>query len=77
MKYIFNFYAQHLPFKIKDQIIELNNKLVKDLTPILIQNLNSYYKYLKDSRNQSEPNMLPLNVSSAGNKTLPSVTTRF
>ena len=26
MKYIFNFYAQHLPFKIKDQVTELNNK---------------------------------------------------
>ena len=74
MKYIFNFYAQHLPFNIKKQIKDLNDMVVKELTPNIIMNLNSYYKYLEDAQNSLHLIDRPLNVSSTGNRTLASTT---
>jgi len=77
MKYIFNEYAQHLPFKIKEQIIELDNKVSQIISIDIIKNLNSHEKYIRDSTQQ--PTLLdrPLNVTGAGNRTLPSVSTTF
>ena len=77
MKYIFNEYAQHLPFKIKEQVTELNNKVSSILTKEIIDNLESHQKYITDSTTQ--PTLLdrPQNVTSAGNRTLPSVSTTF
>jgi hypothetical protein len=77
MQYVFNEYAQHLPFNIKNQIIELNNKTVKILCSDIIENLNSHEKYMRDSTTQPKLLDRPENVSYAGNRTLPSVTTTF
>ena len=77
MKYIFNEYAQHLPFNIKEHIIELNNKVCDIVSKDIIDNLEAQEKYIRDSTNQ--PNLLdrPQNVTSAGNRTLPSISTTF
>lgn len=77
MKYIFNEYAQHLPFKIKEQIAELNSKVSNIISKEIIDNLESHQKYIRDSTTQ--PTLLdrPQNVTSAGNRTLPSVSTTF
>ena len=77
MRYIYNFYGNNLDFKIKQQIIDLNKKVVDELTPSIIINLDSYYKYLKDSTTQPQLIDLPLNLSSQGNRTLASNTTIY
>lgn len=77
MKFIFNEYAQHLPFNIKEQIRELNNKVSNHVSIDIVKNLESHEKYMIDSTTQ--PTLLdrPQNVTSAGNRTLPSVSTKF
>ena len=77
MQYIFNEYAQHLPYNIKEQITELNNKTVSIIYIDIIKNLESHEKYIIDSTNQPIPIDRPQNVNGAGNKTLPSTTTSF
>ena len=77
MKYIFNEYAQHLPFKIKEQITELNNKVADIISKEIIDNLESHQKYIRDSTTQPTLIDRPQNVTSAGNRTLPSVSTTF
>lgn len=77
MKFIFNEYAQHLPFKIKEQVTELNNKVSNLISKEIINNLESHQKYITDSTTQPILLDRPLNVTSAGNRTLPSVSTTF
>lgn len=73
MKYMYNFFGTDLPFNVKEQITELNQKVVDELTPSIIINLDSYYQYLIDSSTQPTLLDLPINTSSGGvrNGTLP------
>jgi hypothetical protein len=77
MKFIFSDQAKHLPYDITDQIKELNLKVIKELTPMIIKNIDSKMKYLDDINSPPPVNDLPLNVNSAGNKTLPSISYTF
>lgn len=77
MKFIFNDQAKHLPYNITEQITELNLKVVQELTPMIIKNIDSKLKYLDDINSPPPVNELPLNVNSAGNKTLPSISYTF
>ena len=73
MKYIFNKYSKNLPFQIKDQIRELNLKVIESVGPEILSELNQYFGYLKDSQTRPIPMARPHNVSSAGTRTLPSI----
>ena len=77
MKFIFNDQAKHLPYDITDQIKELNLKVIQELTPMIIKNIDSKMKYLEDINSPPPINDLPINVNSAGNKTLPSISYTF
>lgn len=77
MKFIFNDQAKHLPYDITDQIKELNLKVIQELTPMIIKNIDSKMKYLEDINSPPPINDLPVNVNSAGNKTLPSISYTF
>jgi len=77
MKFIFNDQAKHLPYNITEQIRELNLKVVQELSPMIIKNIDSKLKYLDDINSPPPVNELPLNVNAAGNKTLPSVSFTF
>ena len=77
MKYIFNEQAKHLPYGITEQIRNLNKKIVDELTPMIIINIDVKIKYLKDINSPPPVNQLPINVHSAGNKTLSSYTSTF
>lgn len=77
MKFIFNDQAKHLPYDITNQIKELNSKVVQELTPMIIKNIDSKLKYLDDINSPPPVNDLPINVNSAGNKTLPSISYTF
>lgn len=73
MRYIFIEYAKHLPYDVKGQIKDLNCRVVTDLVPNIITNIQQYVGYLKDIEKIREP--LPLPISTKSNvfmKTLPS-----
>lgn len=77
MRYIFSEHSNNLPINIKEQIKELNQILVDEITPMLIKNANVKLKYLEDSQNPHKLIDLPINIHSSGNKTLPSFTSTF
>jgi len=77
MLYIYNFWAQNLPFGITDQIRELNKKVVLEIGPQIISQLEQYIAYIRDISAQPVPHDLPVNMSSKGNRTLPSVMSRL
>lgn len=79
MRYIFIEYAKHLPYDIKGQIGELNCRLVSDVLPNIITNLQQHVGYLKDIDKIREPLPLPINTKNANRmlRTLPSITTLY
>ena len=46
MRYVFIEYARHLPYNISNQIIELNNKVVNEILPNILTNINQKLNYL-------------------------------
>ena len=77
MKYIFNENAKHLPFDLTQQIKDLNNYVSNEITPIILNNIKSKQEYLREINAPPPINDLPINVNSAGNKTLASFTSTF
>ena len=55
----------------------LNNKVSNLISKEIVNNLESHQKYIRDSTTQPDLLDRPQNVTSAGNKTLPSVSTTF
>jgi len=74
---MFNENAKQLPYDITNQIKELNNMVVMELQPMIIKNIIRKNKYLEDINNPPPVNDLPINVNSAGNKTLSSYSSTF
>ena len=70
-------YAKNIPHNIKEQIIELNDLVIQDCVPKILSQVEQHVYYLFDASTQPIPLSLPENVSSAGRKTLPSVTSTF
>ena len=77
MKYVFYEYSQHMPFKIKQQIRKLNLKVTEIAVKDLMSHLNMYIAYMNRINGNDVLLERPINVSSAGNRTLPSVTNTF
>lgn len=69
--------CRYLPFKIKEQVDQLNFQLVQYVVPDMFDLIKQYYGYMKEINEPLKPLPLPLNVSSAGRKTLPSFTTIY
>lgn len=74
MKYMFFSHSKNLPYDITKQIKELNDYAVKDLTPMILKNIERRETYIKEINSPPPVNPLPTNVNSAGNRTLPSYT---
>lgn len=82
MRYIWIQYSKNLDFKIKEQIIELNNMVVNELIPNLITNVEQYYGYLKDYEERESSkfqlNELPVSTKmTRGTTELPSISETF
>lgn len=71
MRWVYINYARNLPFKIKEQIITLNNEVVCQTVPNLITAANQYLDYLDDIEKPLEP--LPRPVNASMDRTLPSI----
>jgi len=77
MRSIYFQHARHVPYDIKDQIRELNNFVVDDLVPNVVSEVNAYIGYLERAFAPRQILDHPECVSSAGLRTLPSVTRTF
>lgn len=71
MRWVYVNYARNLPFKIKEQITDLNNKVIKEILPKVLSEANQYLDYLRDIEKPVEPLPPPVNVSK--DRTLPSI----
>ena len=74
MRSIFLQHAKHLQTNIKEQIAELNNLVVDDVVPGIISEIKAHNGYLKQILGPMELLDRPIATSSAGSKTLPSIT---
>ena len=72
MRYVWIEYAKHLPYDIKEQVIELNNRVVGEILPGIMTQVTQRVGYLKDIMNPVGLVPLPRNTSNS-NKDLPSV----
>jgi len=70
-------HARHVPNNINEQIQELNNLVTDDSVPGIISQVNAYFGYLERAFAPRKIMDRPEYVSSAGLKTLPSVTRTF
>ena len=64
-------YAKNTPFNIEGQIQELNKMVVDWSAPRIISEIDQYQYYLKDISTLPVPLEKPLNMSSAGTRSLP------
>lgn len=70
-------HSKNLPYNIKHQIEELNGYVIQFILPKLISEIKQWLYYSKDIQHLPTLMELPKNVSSAGTRNLPSVTTTF
>jgi hypothetical protein len=77
MRSVYFEYARNLPFDVKDQVVELNNIVLSKTVSTIITNIKQYYSYIRDITLPLNPLERPKNISRAGRKTLPSITSLF
>lgn len=77
MRSIYLQYSSNQPTHIKEQIDELNKIVIRECVPRILSGIEQYLGYIRDASANYVPNDLPQNVSSAGRKTLRSVTSTF
>ena len=75
MRYVFLEFAKHLPYNIKQQIYELNCRVIGEILPNIITNITQRIEYLKKIENPTGMPLLPLPISTSISRSLPSTTT--
>lgn len=76
MRYIFIEFARHLPYNIKQQIKELNCRVVSEITPLVLTEATQRMAYLDEINNPRRIIDLPVNVNK-GHRNIQSVSTIF
>jgi hypothetical protein len=71
MEGIYNDHCRNLPYNFKQQIDELNQKVVAFVYPHIVKQIESLYKYRRDIEDPIGVMPLPVNTSVAGQRTLP------
>ncbi len=77
MRAVYLINAKFTNTPVKEQINELNNIVIGNLTPNIISSIKMKLEYLRIINNPIEPMERPKNVSKTGTKTLPSITKMF
>jgi len=75
MRAVYMEHARFLPGQIVRQVKRLNQKVVDDIVPGMITEIRQHYGYLKEINKPLTPIPRPQNMSNAGRRTLPSITT--
>lgn len=71
MRAIYLQYSRNLPDRIAEQIKDLNDRVVAYCVPKIVAEVNMYKYYLKDISTLPVQIQQPVNVSSAGTRSLP------
>ena len=77
MRAVYEMHGRFLKENIVHQVKDLNDKLVSFVVPDMMTQIKQYYGYLKDVNEPIKPIDRPMNVSSAGRRALPSITTMW
>jgi hypothetical protein len=77
MKYIFNDQAKHLPYDNKNQVKELNEKVIREIYPTILNNLKFRDHYLNEINGPRKIDQLPVSTSIRGSNTLPAIPNTF
>lgn len=72
MRYIFIEYAKNLPYEIPEQITELNCRVISEILPTVISNVDQKVGYIRDISTQPIGPPLPINTKNL-QSTLPSI----
>ena len=72
MRYFYLEYARHLPYNIKEQIMDLNCMVVGEILPTVVTNADQKVGYLRDISTQPVGPPLPINTKNI-ERTLPSI----
>lgn len=70
MKSIYQEHSRNLDYRFSEQILELNNIVLDEIIPKLVVEVQARKRYLEDKANPYTPIDRPMNVSSAGTKSL-------
>jgi hypothetical protein len=76
MRYVYIQEGKNLPFKIKEQIKQLNTTVVNEVLPYIFTAVEQYQDYLRDINNPLRPPELPINTREL-DRTLPSISNIF
>ena len=68
---IYNDHCYNLPYNFKQQIEELNNKVVVFAFPHVVKQIEALYKYRRDIEEPIGVMPLPISTTTAGQRTLP------
>lgn len=71
MRAIYLQYGRNLPTQIREQIEELNERVVAWCVPKIVAEVNMYKTYTKDISSMPIPMAHPMSQSSAGTRSLP------
>tara|TARA_B100000900_G_C20155039_1_gene543484 strand:- start:46 stop:600 length:555 start_codon:yes stop_codon:yes gene_type:complete len=82
MRYVWIQYSKNLDYKIREQITDLNCRVVTEVLPNIMTNINQHYDYLKDYKRSEESkfklNDLPVSTKmTRGTMELPSISEVF
>lgn len=75
MRAIYQMNGRFRDTHIVSQVKDLNKKLMGYIIPDMITEIKQYYGYLKDVNEPLKPIDRPMNVSNAGRRMIPSITT--
>lgn len=68
---VYSTYCKNLPYNIKEQVMEMNDIIVKHVTPYILKQIDAIYKYREEIESPIKVIPLPLNTSIQGQRTLP------
>jgi hypothetical protein len=71
MRAIYLQYAKNNTFNIQGQVAELNNIIIEWAVPRILSEVDHYHYYLNDISHMPVPLTQPMNMSSAGTRSLP------
>lgn len=75
MRSVYQMHGMFQKINIIRQVKELNKKLIDFIIPDMMTEIKQYYGYMKDVNEPLKPIDRPVNLSSAGRRTLPSIST--
>lgn len=76
MRFVYDKDAKHLPYRIKEQIKNLNCSVVNEILPNILTGIEQNIEYLRTLDKPLNPIPPPINVNNLG-KTLPSISSLF